>query len=570
MHNRSDPVAGPGVPAPHWHRWRIRGLAALVLAGLSWAAFAADRPQTVCTITINSADEKQAFARHLPASKYNFVELVERQRPDWLASACHAGVRCDVLIISGHYDGHNVFFSDQLDEREFLPVDELERVSCSGSCEGLFSQLKEVHLYGCNTLDADANSSGSPEVLRSLLRQGHTLKDAERQLRTLNASHGESSRDRMRQIFKDVPVIYGFSSVAPLGPLAATTLNGYFRSGGVKDVGSGRPSKRLLSQFSPFAMASTPGIIASDPQFPVREDVCRFADDRLTDAARLTFVHQMLQRGSEQARVHLDRIQRHATALVDPARRTPEVNQAFEAIGNDTAARGRFLDFARDADQPAVRARMFQLAQDLGWLTPEQRTNELAQMLGDLQARPTVGLVEVDLACSLNPNHELDDAYYWRPLDAAEADNLSKAAVRACLGSKAAQTRTLDALVSETEAEVKIAQAYLRHRPISDITELRRRAQRIASMRSAPAQVRALEALGRHYVSDREILEQLVALFSATSSSAIQTAVAGILIRADLRLIASPQLVTTLQRQRRSSPPGDDVIDALIRRLQDS
>jgi hypothetical protein len=41
-----------------------------------------------------------------------------------------------VLIISGHYDGSNEFFSDRLDEREFLPVDELERISCSDSCPG--------------------------------------------------------------------------------------------------------------------------------------------------------------------------------------------------------------------------------------------------------------------------------------------------------------------------------------------------------------------------------------------------------------------------------------------------
>ncbi len=179
----------------------------------------------MCTITVNSADEKEAFRRYLPASKYEFVELVERDRPDWLASACHAGVSCDVLIISGHYDGGNEFFSDRLEVREFLPVDELERVSCSDSCPGLFSQLKEVHLFGCNTLNPQAQSSASAEIVRSLVREGHSRKEAERQLQSLAAGHGESSRERMRQVFKDVPVIYGFSSVAPLGPIAAATLS---------------------------------------------------------------------------------------------------------------------------------------------------------------------------------------------------------------------------------------------------------------------------------------------------------------------------------------------------------
>jgi hypothetical protein len=42
----------------------------------------------VCTITVNSPDEKETFRRHLPPGDYRFVELVERGRTDWLASAC--------------------------------------------------------------------------------------------------------------------------------------------------------------------------------------------------------------------------------------------------------------------------------------------------------------------------------------------------------------------------------------------------------------------------------------------------------------------------------------------------
>ena len=184
-------------------------LSALALRRLAWfaAALSCSLPlaaapatgtaqQTVCTITVNSADEKETFRRYLPAAKYKFVELVERGRPDWLSSACRARVSCDVLIISGHYDGGNEFFSDQFDMREHLPVDELERVSCSDSCPGLFSNLKEVHLFGCNSLNSQAQNSASAEIMRSLLREGHSLKDAERQVQRLNAGHGQSGRDR--------------------------------------------------------------------------------------------------------------------------------------------------------------------------------------------------------------------------------------------------------------------------------------------------------------------------------------------------------------------------------------
>src|SRR6266566_151736 len=182
-----------------------------LLAGVCAHDANADK-KTVCSITVNSPDEKEAFRRNLPPNKYKFVELVEHGRSDWLESACRQGIRCDVLVISGHYDGGNEFFSDQLDAREFLPVAEMERISCSDSCPGLFSQLKEVYLFGCNTLNAEAMRSASGEIARSLVRSGRSQVDADRLSRALGERHGESNRDRMRHIFKDVPLIYGFSS----------------------------------------------------------------------------------------------------------------------------------------------------------------------------------------------------------------------------------------------------------------------------------------------------------------------------------------------------------------------
>ena len=127
---------------------------------------------------------RRCFAEAAP-DQFQFVELVERGRPDWLASACRRQIHCDVLVISGHYDGGNEFFSDRAEASEFLPVDEMERVSCSDSCPGLFSQLKEVYLFGCNTLNPGANRSASAEIERSLVRSGHSPADAERLVRVL-------------------------------------------------------------------------------------------------------------------------------------------------------------------------------------------------------------------------------------------------------------------------------------------------------------------------------------------------------------------------------------------------
>ncbi len=521
--------------------------------------------KTVCTVTVNSPDEKESFRRHLPEDRYRFVELVERGRPDWLASACQAQVACDVLVVSGHYDGGNEFFSDQLDVQEFLPVSELERVSCSGSCPTLFSRLKEVYLFGCNTLNPEPQSGASAEIVRSLVREGHTREQAERELAALVAVQGEASRDRMRQIFPGVPVIYGFSSTAPLGPTAGSVLDRYFRSVGDREIARGRASSRLLGAFSVFGLSSTQGLGPKDPQRAARADMCQFADERLATATKLAFVHALLQRHVGEARLYLDRIQRLMGSLDAPARANPAIAQVLEQLASDGAARERLLDYARDSDRPTVRVRLLNLARDVGWLSAEQRRDELAEMLRELQAQIGLGVAEVNLACTLNEDHALDGAYNLAIAPGSLADDVVHAAVRACMGSGEDRARTLRALRSANEHDVRVAQAYLRHRPVTDAADLRAVTDGIVAMPPGDAQVRALEALGRHYLSDRDVLDRLIRLFADTPSAAVQRAVAGILIRADKRALSPEPLARLLHDRRRSAAAGgEDIIDVLI------
>ncbi|MGE4241942.1 hypothetical protein [Ramlibacter sp.] len=312
---------------------RLRVLASLVALCAAAPIFAAGQ-QTVCTVTINSADEKQTFRKFLPQDKYRFVELVEKNRPDWLGSACEQKVSCDVLIVSGHHGEGNVFFSDALDRAEHLRIEELERVACSGSCPSLFANLKEVYLFGCNTLDAQPHHTLTGEVGRSLLREGRSADDAAKVARLLGQTRGESSRDRMRLLFKDVPAIYGFSSVAPLGPVAGSVLNRHFQTSGTRDVGTGRASGGLLRQFAPHGMVAVRGIGNDDALMPLRQDICMFADDRPTVAQRLDSVHELLKRPVAESRLLLDRLENFTEALTPEKRQEPEVAQALQRIAN--------------------------------------------------------------------------------------------------------------------------------------------------------------------------------------------------------------------------------------------
>jgi hypothetical protein len=539
-------------------------LAACVLPVLAFA-----QKQTVCTITINSADEKESFRRFLPADKYQFVELVERKRKDWLASSCEAKVSCDVLVISGHHGEGNVFFSDSLEKDEFLPIEELERVSCSGSCPSLFANLKEVYLFGCNTMNTQAQHTISGEVARSYVREGRSADDAARLARVLGQQRGESSRDRMRLLFKDVPVIYGFSGVAPLGSVAGPILNRYFQNAGTSEIGKGRTSASLLRQFSSHGMVAGRGIGDGDPLMPLRQDVCKFADDRLSPAQRLASIHGMVQRPTAESRLLLERIEGATEAITPAEREEPEVKQALERIAADTETRDRYLAFARDADQPLTRARMIDVAHELRWLSAEQRRGEIVKMVGDVLARKDVGVPDVDLACTLNKKGDLDGTLANVAAQVGRTDNVANSAVLACMGEPDARPRVLERLASPSDADVRIAQAYLRHRPIAE-KELPVITKAIAGMNAPEAQARALDVLARHYLSDRESVDTLRQLFERTRSVPVQNAIAGVLIRADRKSVRSPELLRTLRENRVKTSPGDNMVDALIQRLQES
>ena len=537
------------------------------LGALSPQLAAAD-PKTVCTITVNSPNEKQTFERHLPSDQYRFVELVERGRPDWLASACSSDVKCDALIISGHFDGGTEFYTDRLDVRESLPVHELERVSCSESCPGLFSQLKEVYLFGCNTLNAEAMRSTSAEIVRSLVRSGHSAADAAFLARVLGQRYAESNRDRMRNIFKDVPVVYGFSSKAPLGHVAGPLLDRYFESAPSGEVASGRVSPRLLALFAPSSMTVTAGSTESDPHAAFRRDVCQFADDRLSEPQKVGFMHDMLRRDTAEVRMFLDHLEQYSKTLGPEQRQVPKTAERLADIAADRTARQRYLEFMHDADEPGTRVRMIAFAQEIGWLTADEGRSEFLQMISEQVKRNTVGSAEVDLVCARDKDPDLGRALLGLPAAWPKNGKVANAAMLACLGNSDAHARMLQALTSPDATEVSIAQLYLRHRPLADATDLRAITARIARMPRAEGQVHALDTLAGQRLEDPQSLEELTRLFPVARSVQVQRAIAGILIRSDYRMLARSDLAQTLRKHRLRSPDGEDVIDALIRRLQ--
>jgi len=135
------------------------------------------------------------------------------------------------------------------------------------------------------------------------------------------------------------------------------------------------------------------------------------------------------------------------------------------------------------------------------------------------------------------------------------------------MGDATARTGALAALASSDEGDVRMAQALLRHRPITDAAELRTVAAGVARMKPSAAQVRAIETLARQHVSDAEVLANLATVYSGARSLEVQRAVAEVFLRSDLGEIDAPALAERLRRDRLRD---DALIDTVIARLNAS
>jgi hypothetical protein len=288
----------------------------------------------------------------------------------------------------------------------------------------------------------------------------------------------------------------------------------------------------------------------------------------LSPAAKLEFIHGLLHRDMAEVRMFLQRIEDLFASLSESERQAPSFARALSDIARDQGARERYLRFAEDADLPRTRVRMIRLAGTLGWLSAPEERAELTRMVSDLIARDAIGSSEVELICSLNEGHELDQERYRLHPSPPQGREVSNAAALACFGSAEARARVLRAVTSHDDNEVRIAEVYLGHRPITDVDEIRVVASGITRMTGSGAQVRALDTLARHRLSDRQSLNELVRLFPSAASLDVQRAIAAVFIRADDSAIAKPEVARLLSQYRLKSPDGKDIIDILIRRLQ--
>jgi hypothetical protein len=377
----------------------------------------------VCAFSFHGPDEIQVFKDRLPAGDFEVLDLsphllpttASRQVRDddgtssWLLDLCRPDLRCDMVVYSAEFAGR--FFGAY---GVPLGLADMEEASCQPRCAGLFHTPREVFLLACNTLATKDQDRRTPaDYLDVLLAHGFDRATAERVVAMRYGPLGPSFRESLRRIFKDVPRLYGFSSVAPSGPYTAPLLHRYFRAKGdyrrwlEQAEPADRRNDELLAAFRGTGLVQTDGLTDAEPGSRDRDIVCRLYDEREPVAERLRTIQQVLTRPDflgflPTIQVFIDR---HP-----PDSLTGDQARILDDIRRSEAARDEVLGIVRELGPSTLQLDLAHTARHLGWLTDEDFRLLALAAAHALLRRPLTSEV-VDIMCEIPRHASLRDEF---------------------------------------------------------------------------------------------------------------------------------------------------------------
>lgn len=225
-------------PQEAFRRCEIQPMSALGRDVLGYGGQFESLPQsakkTVCSVTVNSDDEMKLFRKNYDAREYDFVELLPQREADrfivrdgrWLQRACQAQVKCDILVLSGHFA--EAFIGESGFE---VSAQDLRESACAEGCHEFFASVKEVYLFGCNTLASKKPDARSiDQYVKILTEDGVNPHKAQRVAARRYTNYANDYFTEMRALFFNAENIFGYPSVGPTGKNVAPTLNRYLQS----------------------------------------------------------------------------------------------------------------------------------------------------------------------------------------------------------------------------------------------------------------------------------------------------------------------------------------------------
>jgi hypothetical protein len=426
--------------------------------------------RTVCTVTINSSDEKQVFEKNLDPKKFHFVELTTlKESPEtgesWLEEACRAQIQCDALIISGHFA--DSFFGENSTEA-FLSMSTLEKKSCEKNCDGILKRPKEVFLFGCNTLAKKEQDHRTPEQYRQVLIQdGIDSQTAERIAQVRYGVLGSSYHDQMRRVFQGVPLIHGFDSVGPAGNTIRPFLRKFFQTSESYDKRLERieaqsmvdlieKSNNVLSQIngnfkkvlSNTAYVYCSGFQDQDHQIRIKEKICEFQDSSRSAQQKEKLIQEMLE--SPDRLSYIPTLKKYLSEhelsqdFKNRLRLNPEIQNQLEK------------DNQLLLNSPLVYVDFFNFRERLGLVTEKEKQRTIQILIKNLLKNITTDSVNILCDLPYHTGQKLEVEWDDIPLNQRQSQNIPK--LMRCLDkpSFAMKQASLDILRSWPKEEREV------------------------------------------------------------------------------------------------------------------
>lgn len=303
--------------------------------------------KNACTVTLNSTEEAELFKKHLNPADWNFIELTENALNDqdnqWLQKSCEKKIKCDILIVSGHFGG--TFFGKSPFR---LSVEDLEAASCDSHCSGIIHEPKEVFLFGCNTLASKDKDRRTPEeYMRVLLEDGFSQAQASQIVSFRYSGFGDSFKTKMTQIFAKSPRIYGFSSIGPSGKTVEPYLKKYLEVTKKEyenfekfnQMQSTKPNVKFLEALKKTKVDQAAGSLLNMKRVE-EKPYCYIRSSKINNVDKIKYIEELLTKGAgikllSHIQKFIHDLKANPDAMTEPEKMTFEKIRHNEKIKKD-------------------------------------------------------------------------------------------------------------------------------------------------------------------------------------------------------------------------------------------
>ena len=385
----------------------------LLLSFPTWAMPRLDpNKRTVCAITLNSDEEREIFRQEInkDAANYNpLIELTEFGGGDWFQQACKSGIRCDQLVISGHFTDR--FSGNHDGVSRVLKLDDMERMGCQNTCEGILDHPYEVYLLGCNTLATKAPDNRTPELyLAHLLEEG--VPEARAQLITeaRYGKTGDDNKSRLERAFRgETKMLYGFTARGPSGATIDRMLKDYFRKTPLRKSLSRAQAVRSMKQVDSMnvLLAQSLNLTAFD-QCVAGDDnerdrrICALRNPNLTIERRLSILEDSL---TDEDWIKYVPTINNFFRQNPPAKMTPAQRKALSEIADNKVIGRQARNLASTSKLPAVKTEWEFFITSMGFsAAPKKSSDPIGDIIEEkLSPKPT-GRIGPDFLKGISPD----------------------------------------------------------------------------------------------------------------------------------------------------------------------